>query len=272
MKLDIVLGGVGGQGILSIAFVLDNAAMKQGLRVKQSEVHGMAQRGGAVSSFLRISKEEIFSDVIPLGGADMLLCVEPMEALRYLELLSSDGWVVASTSPEVNIPDYPELDAVLDALVRLPRVILLNGVKVAKEAGSHRAQNMVVLGAASPHLPLDPEQLEQLIGVLFGAKGEKVVRANHNAFRYGRATGQFFRRCLELGAEPRAVLALMDHLESASLDPAAAEPWCRALAGPLAAELAGLWRAEPGRSLSGSPSIPEGLLAQGIGFLAATRA
>ena len=261
MKFDLVFCGVGGQGILSIAYVLDHAALQLGLRFKQSEVHGMAQRGGAVSSHLRVSDREIFSDVVPLGAADLLLGVEPMETLRYLGFLAAGGQVVASTAPEVNIPDYPEMERILDALLARPGVTLLNGRKVARDAGSHRAQNMVLLGAAAPHLPIPGDVLERFIGALFERKGEKVVRVNLDAFRFGRETGELFRRGVDAGAEPRALLALMDHLESSTLEASAAELWCEVLAAPVGAALEQRWRDDPRRTIPGGAAMARLLLA-----------
>ena len=245
MKYDIVLGGVGGQGILSIAFVIDNSAMKQGLRFKQSEVHGMAQRGGAVSSHLRVSDQEIFSDLVGMGQADMLLSVEPMEALRYKDFLAPGGVVVSSTHPEKNIPDYPDVAALLAALEGFARRVLFNGGKIAREAGSPRAQNMVAVGAASPLLPLEDAVMEGFIDVLFGKKGEKLVRVNLNAFRYGRANGQFFTRGLEAGIPSAELLLVMDHLASESLSPDAAPLWAAALAGAHGPVLLEALRAAP---------------------------
>ena len=187
MKYDLILAGVGGQGILSIAFVVDNAALKSKLHFKQSEVHGMAQRGGAVSSHLRLADQPIFSDLVPLNGADLVLSVEPMEALRYAEYLKPDGVFVSSSSAFVNIPDYPEPEAVLATLRQRPGTVLVDADRLAREAGSPRAQNMVMLGAASARLPLTQQVMEEFIGVLFGKKGEKVVAANVEAFRAGRA-------------------------------------------------------------------------------------
>jgi indolepyruvate ferredoxin oxidoreductase, beta subunit len=272
MQLDMVVGGVGGQGILSIAFVMCNASLKRELHFKQSEVHGMAQRGGAVSSHLRISDQEVFSDLVPLGSAHLVMAVEPMEALRYLEYLAPTGQVVTSTSTEENIPAYPKLDSLLDALVGTKRAVMLNGKKVAKEAGSHRAQNMVVLGATSPYLPLEPPALEEFISVLFAPKGDKLVQTNLNAFRYGRATGEFYSEACALGAEPKSVLTLLDHLRSATLEPAAAKPWAEVLKSPLRHELEALWQTEPSRMLQGTPAVAEALLASGMGSLSASKA
>ncbi len=186
MKQDIILAGVGGQGILSIAFVIDNAALEEGLNFKQAEVHGMAQRGGAVQSHLRISSEVIYSDLIPKGEADMILSVEPLETLRYFDYLSPEGIVVSSCSPYINIPDYPNLETILDKIKGVDRRIIVDSQRLAKEAGFSKAQNMVVLGAASSYLILKRESLERFIRALFERRGEKVVEINLEAFRLGR--------------------------------------------------------------------------------------
>ena len=186
MKQDIILAGVGGQGILSIAFVIDNAALKKGLKIKQAEVHGMAQRGGAVQSHLRLSEDAIHSDLIPKGGADMILSVEPLETLRYLDYLHPDGHIITSSTPLINIPDYPEIEEVLDAIRRYERSMLIDSGKLAREAGSGRAQNMVMLGAASPHLILEEADLLEFVEALFSDRGERIVEMNRKAFHLGR--------------------------------------------------------------------------------------
>jgi len=186
MKQDIILAGVGGQGILSIAFVIDNAALEEGLNFKQAEVHGMAQRGGAVQSHLRISSEVIYSDLIPKGEADMILSVEPLETLRYFDYLSPDGIMVSSSSPYINIPDYPNLETILDKIQEVERRVIVDSQRLAKEAGFSKAQNMVMLGAASSYLILKRESLERFIRVLFERRGERVVEINLKAFRLGR--------------------------------------------------------------------------------------
>jgi indolepyruvate ferredoxin oxidoreductase beta subunit len=185
MKQDIILAGVGGQGILSIAFVIDNAALKEGLSFKQAEVHGMAQRGGAVQSHLRLSSRQIYSDLIPRGEADMLLSVEPLETLRYLDFLSAEGIVVTSRSPYVNIPDYPDLDSVLAKIRNVKKRVMVDSEKLGKEAGSSKAQNMVMLGAASSFLMLKRENLIEFIRVLFKPRGEKITEINLKAFELG---------------------------------------------------------------------------------------
>lgn len=186
MKQDIILAGVGGQGILSIAYVIDNAALADGLAFKQAEVHGMAQRGGAVQSHMRLSDGRIWSDLIPKGEADMILSVEPLEALRYLDLLRPDGIVVTSATPYRNIPDYPDLDQVLAAIRKAPRSVVVDSEKLAKEAGTVKAQNIVLLGAASSFLILKEASLRQTIDALFRGRGPTVLEANLKAFELGQ--------------------------------------------------------------------------------------
>ena len=190
MKQDIILAGVGGQGILSIAYVIDNAALAEGLAFKQAEVHGMAQRGGAVQSHMRLSDGRIWSDLIPKGEADMILSVEPLEALRYLDTLRPDGIVVTSSTPFRNIPDYPDLDQVLAALRKAPRTVVVDSERLAKEAGTVKAQNIVLLGAASSFLILKEASLLQTIEALFRGRGPTVLEANLKAFELGKKAAQ----------------------------------------------------------------------------------
>jgi len=187
MKTDIILAGVGGQGILSIAAAIGLAAVSKDLYLKQSEVHGMSQRGGDVQSHLRISEAEVASDLIPLGAADLILSVEPMEALRYLPYLSPNGYVVTNLTPFNNISDYPNVDELLAIVKSLPRVVALDVYAIAKEAGSARSSNIVMLGAASPFIHISFESLEEGVRELFGRKGSDVVDANLKALRAGRA-------------------------------------------------------------------------------------
>jgi indolepyruvate ferredoxin oxidoreductase, beta subunit len=186
MKYDIILAGVGGQGVLSVSAIIASSAMSEGLFVKQSEVHGMSQRGGAVLANLRLSDAPIASDLISLGGAAMVLSMEPLESLRYLRFLATDGAVVTSTNPVVNIHDYPDLDVLLDHVRTLPRARLVDGEQLARAAGSARATNMVMVGAASHRLPVKVETLEHFIRTTFASKGDKVVDTNLKAFRAGR--------------------------------------------------------------------------------------
>lgn len=190
MKYDIVLAGVGGQGVLSIAAVLGIAAVEDGLHIKQAEVHGMSQRGGSVQSHFRIADHVIHSDLIPLGGADMVISMEPMETLRYIEYLNPQGVIIAEQNPFVNIPDYPDRDAVLAEIGRFPRAHIVDAEGTARAMRATRASNMVLLGAASVFVPLAAEALESAIGVIFGRKGEQVVATNAEAFRRGRVLVQ----------------------------------------------------------------------------------
>lgn len=186
IKYDIILAGVGGQGILSVAAVIATAAMNAGLHVRQSEVHGMAQRGGAVQAHLRISSSQIPSDLIGFGRADMILSMEPMEALRYTEYLKPGGKVVSASEAFTNIPDYPPLEEIHRAVTGIPEAVLISTVDEAKEAGSSRAANMVLVGAASRYIPLEERALLHAMEELFASKGEAVHRINTAAFEAGR--------------------------------------------------------------------------------------
>jgi indolepyruvate ferredoxin oxidoreductase, beta subunit len=186
MKIDIILAGVGGQGILSIAATIGLAAVEAGLFLKQAEVHGMSQRGGDVQSHLRLSDKEVASDLIPFGKADMIISVEPMEGLRYLPYLKKDGWLITNTKPFINISNYPDEEKLMAEIKALPNHIALDGDSVASELGSVKAANMVILGAASPFINIDFEKLENAIRTLFVRKGEEMVNLNLEAIRAGR--------------------------------------------------------------------------------------
>ncbi len=186
MKKDIILAGVGGQGILSIATIIGYAAIESDLNLKQAEVHGMSQRGGDVQSHLRISDKEIYSDLIPHGGADMIISVEPMEALRYKPYLSENGWLITNTKPFVNIPNYPDLEKLMEEVKAIQNHVAIDADGIAKDLGVSRSMNMVVLGAASSFLDLPFVKLEHGIKFIFGKKGEKVVEANLKAIRTGK--------------------------------------------------------------------------------------
>ena len=186
MKRDIILAGVGGQGILSIATVIGSAALEQNLSLKQAEVHGMSQRGGDVQSHLRLSDAPIHSDLIPLGGADIIISMEPMEALRYLPFLAKDGWIITNTVPLKNIPNYPEMEAVNAALAKVKNVVALDAEAIAKEVQSPRSANMVLLGASAAVMEiLEPEKLRDGIRRIFARKGDAIVDANLKAFDAG---------------------------------------------------------------------------------------
>ena len=185
MKKDIILAGVGGQGILSVASIIGLAAIEKGLFVKQAEVHGMSQRGGAVQSHLRISSDEVASDLIPFGEADVILSVEPLESLRYLPYLSTNGWIITNTAPFVNITDYPEMDKLLAQIRSYKNVVAIDADKIAKQINSPKASNVVILGAASPYLGIPYENLENGIRKLFGRKGEELINMNLSALKAG---------------------------------------------------------------------------------------
>ncbi|MDR1788472.1 MAG: indolepyruvate oxidoreductase subunit beta [Treponema sp.] len=190
MKKDIILAGVGGLGVLSIAAIIAEAAVAGGLETQQSEVHGMAQRGGAVLAHLRLSDTPIASALVPKGCADLIISMEPLESLRYLDWLSPRGALVTAAEPIVNIPNYPDLDKLLAALRDFSFARVVEAAALAKEAGLPRAVNMVMAGAASPFLPLPPEALEAAIAAMFASKGEAVAAANKAAFAAGRRAAQ----------------------------------------------------------------------------------
>jgi len=186
MKSDIILSGVGGQGILSIAAIIGLAAVENNLFIKQAEVHGMSQRGGDVQSHLRLSDNEISSDLIPYGRAGLILSAEPMESLRYLPWLAEDGWLVTNSNPFINIPDYPEISMVLGEIRKYKNNVIVDADKIARGLGSIKVANIIMLGAASPFIEIPYKSLENSIRKLFGRKGEDVVQLNITALASGR--------------------------------------------------------------------------------------
>jgi indolepyruvate ferredoxin oxidoreductase beta subunit len=186
MKYDIILAGVGGQGVLSLATVIAAGAARAGLKVRQSEVHGMAQRGGSVLAHLRLSDGAIHSDLIPRGKADLVLAMEPLEALRYTDFLAADGAVVSAVEPFLNIDGYPAMARILGSLRTIAKHRLIASTPLAKQAGHVRAANVVLVGAASAYIPLDPTLFAAGIADIFGRKGEDVVVLNRRAFDLGR--------------------------------------------------------------------------------------
>ena len=186
MKADIILSGVGGQGILSIAAVIGEAALKEGLYMKQAEVHGMSQRGGDVQSNLRLSDQPIASDLI--------ISLEPMEALRYLPYLKKDGWLVTNSQPFINIPNYPEVEKVNEELGKLPHKVVLDVEAIAKEVGSVRAANIVMLGAAAPFIGIEYDKIADGIRRIFGRKGEEIVEMNLKALKAGYNVAQSMQK------------------------------------------------------------------------------
>lgn len=193
MNINIILSGVGGQGILTIAAVLDTAALSENLHIKQSEVHGMSQRGGAVQSHVRISDNEIYSDLIPEGKADMILSVEPMELLRYLPFLKEEGWLITDSKPFENILNYPKRDDVYKQIKTQKNHIIINATSEAKKIGNSKAANMILLGAASTLLPIPEKSLTDAIKKMFARKSEKIVNLNIEAFEKGKELAKNFR-------------------------------------------------------------------------------
>jgi indolepyruvate ferredoxin oxidoreductase beta subunit len=186
-RADVVLAGVGGQGVLTAAGILAEAARRAHLYVKQGEVHGMSQRGGAVTANLRMSEAPVASDLIARGSATMVLSLEPVEALRWLPYLSYSGVVVTSANPVVNISDYPPVEEVLAALARLPHAVVVDADPLAREAGSGHANNVVLLGAAAGFLPFSADLLRTCVSDLFGSRSERLREVNLRAFDAGQA-------------------------------------------------------------------------------------
>jgi indolepyruvate ferredoxin oxidoreductase beta subunit len=240
MNFDLVLAGVGGQGVLSMAYVIDHAAVDSGYQLKQPEVHGMAQRGGAISAYVRMSDGPVLSDIIPDGTAKAVLSVEPLEALRYTKLLAPDGWVVTDVTPLVNMAGYPNPAALFEVLFQLPRLVAVDATKLALKAGAMKAQNMVVVGAASSHLPVSVELLEKHVAGLFTPKGERLVKSNLAAFRMGRAAGaltaDLVKRGVPQGVAARVVPRL--DVEAAPVPDAVVAAWAERLTKPDGAKVA----------------------------------
>jgi indolepyruvate ferredoxin oxidoreductase beta subunit len=193
MKNDIILSGVGGQGILSIAAIIGLAAVENDLFLKQAEVHGMSQRGGDVQSHLRLSDKPVSSDLIPYGKGDIIISVEPMESLRYLPWLSSEGWLVTNSNPFINIPDYPSVEELLNEIKKIKNHIIIDADLIARESGSVRSGNMVILGAASPFIDMPFDSLVNAVKEFFGRKGDQIVDANLKALKAGRDRSLTFR-------------------------------------------------------------------------------
>lgn len=189
MKYDIVKAGVGGQGILTVATIIAKAAMIDGLHVRQSEIHGMSQRGGNVSAFVRISSTPIASDMIPQGSADMILSMEPLESLRYLKLLAKHGILLTVKEPVINIPNYPQLEEVYSHITSIKGSVIVDTQELVKEAGSIKVVNMILIGAAAPHLPVKFTSLEKATRELFARKGDAIVNLNLKALNIGREKG-----------------------------------------------------------------------------------
>lgn len=226
MKTDLILAGVGGQGILTIAKLLCEAALARGLHFKQAEVHGMSQRGGSVQTHLRIDSDEVLSDLVAEGRADLLVAVEPLEALRYTSFLRDGGAVVSSTDPFVNIPSYPDLAAILARIAGYHRHVLVDAERLAKAAGSARAANLVMLGATSVFAGIGADELLAAIDRVFAAAGERAAEVNRRAFALGRAAGLAYVAAVSAGGRSGDVLAWLRTLAPSELlvEPAPAFP------------------------------------------------
>jgi indolepyruvate ferredoxin oxidoreductase beta subunit len=269
METNIILAGVGGQGILSISYVIDMASVRQGLGFKQSEVHGMSQRGGSVQSHLRVADHPIHSDLVPKGRGTLILSVEPLESLRYVEYLSPEGVVVSGVDPHVNIGDYPEPARVLQSISVLQHHLLIPAARLARQAGSGRAENMVLLGAASPYLHLREALLEECIAEAFARKGEKVQRINLLAFRTGKAAGAAYRGCSEAGIRWPEAVALVGRLRGGELSAEAVPLWREILCGRLKETVREALSGKVAGKVAGGLEVPRALLA--AGGLTATR-
>jgi indolepyruvate ferredoxin oxidoreductase beta subunit len=233
MNFDLVIAGVGGQGVLSIAWVLDHAAHRAGWNLKQSEVHGMAQRGGAVSAFVRMSSRPVASDLIAAGTASLIVSIEPLEALRYTGLLRPDGAIVTDITPMVNLDNYPDFAAMYEVLFAVPNLVALDATRLAQAAGTVKAQNTVVLGAAAPLLPLSAEDIEVQLQALFAPKGERVVQANLRLFRMGYAASGFVRALRDAGVPTARVARVSSRLGFGvdAVDPGLVAAWAARLRG-----------------------------------------
>ncbi len=192
MKSDIILAGVGGQGIITIASAIGGAALKDDIYLKQAEVHGMSQRGGAVQSTLRLSSTPIASDLIAYGGADIILSMEPMESLRYLPFLKPEGWLITNSTPFVNIDDYPEMDDLLREIKKVKNHVIINADEIASKAATKRSTNMVLLGAATNFIDISLDAIKEGINMIFGRKGEALVNSNINAMLAGREAAEMY--------------------------------------------------------------------------------
>lgn len=231
METNIILAGVGGQGILAISFVIDMTAIREGLQFKQAETHGMSQRGGAVVSHLRVSDSVIHSDLIARGKATLILGVEPLESLRYLDFLSPEGTVVTGIDPFMNIDNYGDMDQILEAIEKVPNHIMLPSDRLARQAGTAKAQNMVMLGAATPYLQLADTALESSIAEAFATKGERIQQVNIKAFRIGKAAGKAYRSLLAAGVSAKAARAFVGRLDEGSLPQDSMQAWTCVLKG-----------------------------------------
>ncbi|WP_456467889.1 indolepyruvate ferredoxin oxidoreductase subunit beta [Archaeoglobus sp.] len=189
MKLNVVIVGVGGQGALTTSGILARAAMKAGLNVITAETHGMAQRGGSVEVHVRIG--DVKAPLIPEGKADVMIALEPSEALRYSKFLNSKSIVILNTkkiippSVTAGTGTYPELDEILTELRKItPRVIAVNASEIAEKAGNILATNVVVIGMLLGYFPM-PFKIEHVEEVIREVMPDKIVDLNLRALKMG---------------------------------------------------------------------------------------
>ncbi len=184
----ILFSGVGGQGTLRASDILCMVMMEAGYDVKKSEVHGMAQRGGCVTSHVRYGKK-VYSPLAAAGSIDTLVSFEKMEALRYLKLLNEKASIILNTEeiypPSVNlgIAAYPA-DVVEFLKNHYPKVIALNAAEIAMKAGNIKAANVVLLGALSNMMDVEKSIWESVIKKSFP---QKLIKLNLEAFQMGIA-------------------------------------------------------------------------------------
>lgn len=188
MKTDVLITGVGGQGILLTSMVIGRAATKAGMTVRSSETHGMAQRGGGVVSHVRMG--DVHSPLIPKGGADFLIAFEPLEAIRNADFIKDGCYAVVNTHPirptgsKKKIGHYPPIEDILMALMEFSQTIPIEATELAKEAGNPLTLNVVLLGAVTA-LKGFPINEEDMVKMIKGSVPPKALEANMNAFELG---------------------------------------------------------------------------------------
>jgi indolepyruvate ferredoxin oxidoreductase beta subunit len=187
MELNVLVVGVGGQGALTTAHLIARAAMKAGLNVLVAETHGMAQRGGSVEVHVRIG--DVMSPLIPDCGADIVLALEPSEALRYARYLKEDSKVflnsrkIVPPSVTVGLATYPSIEEIAENLKRITKnVYLINASEIAEKAGDVLTTNVVIVGVmlSMLELPFGVEQVEEVMRETMGK-----VELNLRALRMG---------------------------------------------------------------------------------------
>lgn len=188
LKCDMVIVGVGGQGVILISEIIGRAALRAGIPVRAAETHGMAQRGGSVINHTRLGC--VYGPMVPEGGADILLALEPAEALRYGRYLSRGGVALVNTKPVLPTTvttgqfRYPDIEEILAPLRSVARVIAINATEIAERAGNPQTANIVMLGAMSRFMPIE-EAL--LLDALRDSVPGKYIDANVRAFELGKA-------------------------------------------------------------------------------------